>query len=290
MDKIFEIELPQLPAATNFGEAAKAQQGLVLAALGAMAKATWTRLAQDRLSSRRRDLAEYVRSIQDPEILPDMASVALVGKRAHDIEFGRASYDLRDVLLGPKVPVKQRGGSGKGKYRSKAGQYYRYIPFRHGGPDSLGTTGAPMGSPYASAMGAEGAAALGQRVYKLAKELSASAEKPGRQVQWGERFLKGIEPKLKPHHSGSIYDSMVRIEKAYLNPRTGKQTVQSSYKTFRTISTAKKIGWIVPATTGYHLLIALKAHMKVQAPAYITQVINTSSSGGAPPTMPTGNA
>lgn len=253
-----------------------------MAGLGALARTTWIQLASKHFPSSGRKYMTYVQAIQQPEILPGAVTVALVGKAAHDIEFGRESYDLRDVFLGRNVPVKKHGEPGKGKYASSKGGYYRAIPFRHTGPESAGVLGAPMGSQFAKAQGSQAALELGKWVYSQAKQLRATKEGPNRTVKWGERLPAGLAPLLRPHHKSDIFKDLYKIQKRY-GPGGA---VQTQYRTFRTISTRIRTGWIMPATPGEQIMVELASYFKSRAPAFVTQIVNASASSGpasAPP-------
>lgn len=273
-DKIFEIELPQLPK-TDYEGLGKAQEQLVMAGLGALARTTWISLASKHFPNSGRKYMTYVNAIQQPEILPGMASISLVGQAAHDIEFGKASYDLRDVFLGKSVPVKTRGQSGKGKYASAKGGFYRFIPFRHTGPESAGALGSPMGSQFARAQGAQAALELGKWIYSQAKQLRATKEGPDRSVKWGERLPAGLAPLLKPHHKSDIFAGTYKVKKQY------DGGVGNKYVSFRTISTRVRTGWIMPATPGERIMVDLAVYFKSRAPAFVTQIINAQGGSGS---------
>ena len=162
--------------------------------------------------------------------------VALVGEIPHILEEGSPSVDMRDTLLGPNVPVVPMGQ--KGKHLTSNKQFFRAIPLRHTTPGSGKVTGQSMGSAYDSNNAVSDSKKLGRQVYNAAKALSATRTDPYGKTLWGGRLDtsgmqggKGV-PLLKPHHKSSIYEGMIRNEKTY------EKSTQSSYVTFRTISTA----------------------------------------------------
>lgn len=157
--------------------------------------------------------------------------IAVTGQRANDIEAGTPAYDMHDTLLGPQIPVVQRGTGQKGKLKNAKGGFYRAIPFRHQTPTSNGLHGAPMGSAYSGNLGAEAALELGRAVYKAAKKLTPSAGGPGQKIRYGSRLPAGLAPKLSPKHTTDIYASMYKQSKVY------ERATGSQYVTFRTIST-----------------------------------------------------
>lgn len=209
----------------------------VEAILGNIANAArnhWIGLAQKHLHTSRND---YVNSIQEVEFKPGMAIITLVGQPANLIENGMPEQDLREWLLGPRVPEAPPGQ--KGKRRAKDGHFYRSIPFRHGTPGTGGSVGKAMGDPYRGVIA--GARQLGKDVYKKAKKLAPTTSRKGR-IAYGGKLPSGIVPKLKKHHKTDIYAGMVKLQKTY------KSATQSQYMTFRTISENVTTGWIRPQT------------------------------------------
>jgi hypothetical protein len=217
----------------------------------------WIKIAKEDDSHLKLD---YLRGIQPIDVKGRKGTwtVSLVGELPHLLEDGDPELDMRDTLLGPNVPVVPLGN--RGKHLSKNKQFYRAIPFRHTGSNSGSVVGQAMGSAYQGMLGVKEAKKLGRKVFKDAKQLSASVTSPiitretiknpftgksttdwvfgGKKQTWGDRLSAGYAPKLKEHHTTDIYAGMVRMEKTYV------KGTQSQYMTFRTISTAKRVGWI----------------------------------------------
>jgi hypothetical protein len=218
----------------------------------------WIKIAKEDDSHLKLD---YLRGIQPIDVKGRKGTwtVSLVGELPHLLEDGDPELDMRDTLLGPNVPVVPLGN--RGKHLSKNKQFYRAIPFRHTGPSSGSVVGQAMGSAYQGMLGIKEAKKLGRKVFKDAKQLSASVTSniavhgtiknpfTGKSITgwrfggttkqtWGDRLAEGYAPKLKEHHTTDIYAGMVRMEKPY------EKATQSQYMTFRTISTAKRVGWI----------------------------------------------
>jgi len=202
------------------------------------ARAEWFKQAGATLFRTRRD---YMHGIQPVSWVDKLTTViSLVGMLPRIVEHGMPRTDLHDTLLGPDVPTVPMGE--RGKHERVDGGFYRAIPFRHAGPNAGGAVGMPMGRPYGGHTMVDDAKRLGRSVYKLAKKLAPTTGMPGGPTKWGGR-LKNLEiPKLKRHHAVNIYEGMVRQEKTY------KKATQSSYMTFRTISTGSR-GWVRPDTT-----------------------------------------
>ncbi len=207
------------------------------------ARNEWLRLAGNELSTTRRD---YINGIQQVKSQHGQSVISLVGALPNAIEQGMDAVDMRDTLLGPHVPVVARGQRGKHAAVSKSGKwsYYRAIPFRHATPGTTGAVGPAMGSAYGGHDAVADAKKLGREVYKAAKKLEATRSASGQKVAYGGRLPAGLAPKLRPHHATDIYAGMIKSQKTY------EKATQSQYTTFRTISTANKVGWIRPATQG----------------------------------------
>jgi hypothetical protein len=200
----------------------------------------WIKIAKEDDSHLKLD---YLRGIQPINVNNRKGTwtVSLVGELPHLLEDGSPELDMRDTLLGPNVPVVPLGD--RGKHLSKNKQFYRAIPFRHTGPSSGSVVGQAMGSAYQGMLGIKEAKKLGRKVFKNARELGESTTErisSFYKTAWGDRLKAGAGGvgKLKEHHTTDIYAGMVRLSKTY------EKATQSQYMTFRTISTAKRVGWI----------------------------------------------
>jgi len=221
------------------------------------ARAYWIQEASKEFHSTK---SEYIAGIQEVDwVSVDTAVISLVGVLPNILEQGMAQTDLHDTLLGPKVPVVPVGQ--KGKHPRKDGGFYRAIPFRHRTPGS-GAHGAPMGSAYSKLLGSDGAKQLGKDVYKAAKALNPTLTDPySGKTAWGDKLdTEPMNiPKLQPYHATDIYSGMVKQQKSYGAHMDIVNKPQSSYMTFRTISTNSQgkgggsSPWVRPATTGKFL-------------------------------------
>lgn len=228
----------------------------VLENIMASARNHWIKLAGARLTSTRQD---YLAGLQDVEFQPGVGTITLLGVLPNLLEQGMERTDLHGTLLGPNVPTVPAGKGLKGKHAKKGGGFYRAIPFRHSGPNANGINGQPMGSAYDGHASVPDAKKLGRQVYKQAKLLPPSVSAPGAKTKWGGRLPEGLAPKLKSHHAVDQFAGMVRLEKTY------KKATQSSYMTFRTISTGSP-GWIRPATPGLHFAVDVAHFVEQLAP------------------------
>lgn len=251
-----------------------------------MARAKWVNLAQARAN---RTGVDYVAGIQEVQMRDDTAVVTLTGTLPNALENGQDAYDMHDTLLGPNVPTVKRG-EGRGKHARKSGGYYRAIPFRHQAPGTTGTLSQPMGAAYGGKYGA----ALGKAVYAHAKRLAPTTGGPWRitqtspaghttskfqsgqsRIAYGGRLPAGLAPKLRPHHATDIYAGMIKQQKTY------KSATQSTYTTFRTISTGSP-GWRRKATQGWGLLHEVEEFVRREAPHLVSSYLSQATQGGAP--------
>jgi hypothetical protein len=142
------------------------------------------------------------------------------------VEEGWPETDLRTtVLRSPHAHI------------AKDGSKYLAIPFRHGAPGSSGrNVGRPMPKPIHNVA----------RYLAATQTASGLGGQPSRQ-QAGDRLGLAsshmnrsarniLESKEKPWHTTSIYTGMIRKVSSYGKGAKGKAVMQSSYQTFRTIS------------------------------------------------------
>lgn len=265
-DRVLGVEIVSAMTATQLVEMGKAAQNQAMRLAIKAARAEWVRLAQTTLRS---TMQTYINGIQQPEVEPGRASVALVGVLPNALEHGQKSYDMHATLLGPGVPVVPRGSGLPGKYARKNGKgYYRFIPFRHGGPTSVGQAGAAMGAAYGGHAAVADAMALGRAIQKEAKRLKPSVMDPLRpgKTMWGGSLPAGMAPKLREHHATDIYAGMVKVQKTY------KKAAQNQYMTFRTISTGSK-GWVRKATVGLNLNAKVRTFVEGILPSIIGAIM-----------------
>lgn len=240
-------------------------------------RSRWITLAKQRLKS---SLSKYEAGIQDAHLEGQAAVVTLLGDVPNRLEHGSPAYDMRTTLLGPGVPIVPARSGQRGKHQGKAGGYFRSIPFRHQTPSKGGFNASTMrhaktmGAAYRGMMGDGEAEKLGKAIYAVAKKLGGTTSEPyklaGQKTttktgtskrarlatmgppKYANRLPSGLAPKLRPHHSTDIYAGMVKAQATYRN------ATQSSYMTFRTISTNKTTGWQMPAQPGVQIMADLQ--------------------------------
>lgn len=257
--------------------------------LAASARVKWIRLAQVGLRS---TAQTYIEGIQEVEAAPSQRTIVLTGWLANALENGADPWDLRETLLGPEAKHRKPGFShipGQPKFRD--GSWYAHIPFRHGTPGTTGLAGQPMGMRYgpqgeksrawaASGHMTEGeAAAMGKKIYELAKALKQRrAGKRKASIRDVLGAGAGDAPLLAPWHKTDIYAGMRKERKTYVGP-SGKQTTQSQYTTFRTISTRNDVGWIHPGFEPRHYSQQVAEHVARIAPGAVDAAIKRAMKG-----------
>jgi len=260
----------------------------VLDDVAASAHARWIRLAQQQLSSSKRD---YIDGIQPIEVTgPFERTIALVGWLPNAVENGIDGWDMRKTLL----------KDGPGVRTSKSGKKYRAIPFRHGTPGSQGQAGAPMGRRYGPqgaqslAHAAEGlmdkgaAAALGKAVYNHAKRLqqhdSLGHTVRGRRRTYFYDRTRNVNvavPKLASHHSTDIFAGMRKTTAKLSGPlQEGKRRgSHTQYMTFRMISEANPEGWQHPGMTARNLHVQVEEHVQKLVARAVQAAVNSAFKG-----------
>lgn len=216
MSGLREEVISRLPARGDL------RKGLI--ALSAAARAQWISEASDNLKSTSQ---EYIQGIGEPVVGEKTATIQLTGTLPNMVEEGWPETDLRTtVLRSPKA------------HTAKDGSKYLAVPFRHGAP---GTSGRNVGNP------------MPKPIHNVARHLAATqttsalSDLTGSRKSWGGRLgpdsshmnrsaRKILESKEKSWHSTSIYTGMIRKVASYGKTRTGKVVTQSSYQTFRMIS------------------------------------------------------
>jgi hypothetical protein len=222
-----------------FSQLSPEQADQVVDDVAAGAYRHWQRLASADSSSFRGD---YLNGLQEGQRAGGSVVISLVGQAANLLEHGAPAMDLRDILLGPNVPVVPVGE--RGMHMNLEGGYFRAIPFRHTTPGSAAAprgkaSGQEMGAAYRKMLGEARAKKLGREVYRQALQLKApTTGQPGQRPTYGSRLPAGLAPKLREHHKTDIYAGMIRERKTY------GQTTSSQFMTFRTISTSTGEGWM----------------------------------------------
>lgn len=187
--------------------------------------------AQAELNSTRQD---YIKNVQFQELSDNTFLISLEGDWAAALEDGFPSYNLTEKLLKSKKTVEIGSRSGNPWVQeSKKGNKFAHVPIQRN-PFTKAPKGANMveAIQQMTAMNAQG------RKQKITKIFTDSQGMP-------------LEGKVAIGKSENpLYNQLVKYQKIYKND-AGKETVQSIYINFRTISEAGK-PWIHPGYTGIH--------------------------------------
>jgi hypothetical protein len=250
----------------------------VVSAVLAGARNEWMKHAETQLTGTRRD---YMNGIQDVRMgtskVHARGTISLVGAFPNMIENGTPVFDMHDTLLGPDVPVLEKGQKGKGKRKLANGNgYYRVVPLRHQTPGTAGVGGGPpMGSAYNNHPLVKDAAELGKQVHGLAMKLALTKKAGSKQKgKPSERRLAegaGGAKKLMPHHSTDIYAGMIKQQK-----RTKGSAGTPTYTTFRVISDNVKHKWIHPGLPGVHIATTVSEYVDKHAAAAFAALVEPS--------------
>lgn len=246
--------------------------------MAAAAHRHWMRLAEkDNQAGSSSFRAEYLNGLQEARRAGDAAVISLTGWAGNLLEHGSPQVDLRNILLGPDVPLVPVGQ--RGAHENALGGRYRAIPFRHGTPGRPGAprtaqSGQEMGSAYRKMLGAQKAKKLGREVYRQAQQLKATVGAPGERVRYGDRLSADLVLKLREHHRTDIYAGMVREEKSY------QVRTQGQYMTFRTISTTTGEGWIRKPIPARRFAERTRIWVEQQFPDAVRAVLEAPVKGG----------
>lgn len=245
-------------------------------AIAAQGAADWkARVNSQKLWSVEKDA--YVKSIKWKMTGDFSARIESDYKYAADIETGRPSRDLKDML---NTSQKVR--------RTEDGRRFLVIPFRHNTPKAIG--GMPNSvHTLAKAMAPSSITSMGQRqsgeVVRLSPNFGMSKGRPNanylsntstkaanlvasRNYAWGGRLTaaalknSGADAEMTRRYAG-----MVKMQTS--TPGGAKS---SAFMTFRVMMEGSK-GWIVPAKSGLFLAQKTAADLQPKASAAFAQAI-----------------
>lgn len=198
------------------------------------AYATITAKAQQELNSTRQD---YLRGLSFEDLGNNTYLIVLEGDFANALEKGYSGFDVRTGMLNSEkiVGVGSRAGQPWVQKGAK-GQKYAHVPFEHR-PHSKAPQAADLNQAIKklTAMNRSG---MEQKLTKVFKDASG---KP----------LEGRVASVKKVEGFPQLDGIAKYQKIYKNESTGKETVQSVYMTFRTVS-ENGDSWRHPGFGGLH--------------------------------------
>lgn len=204
----------------------------------------------------------YVKSIQWKMTGDFAAEIWTDYPRANEIEKGRPSRDLKDMLqTSRKTRVSAKGNK------------YLIIPFRHNTPGNDAHAPTMPSDIYDAARQLLSSKVLIAGSKKPATRLSASGHAVVQQsYKWNGRLPAGMASKLKPHHVTDIYAGMVKM-----NTSSGKQK-SSAYLTFRVMSELSS-GWIIQARPGLEIASKVSDNLQPVLDAAVGKAVSLNTSG-----------
>lgn len=198
------------------------------------AYATIVAKAQSELNSTR---ADYLKGLGFEELGKNTYLITLEGDWANSLEKGFSGFDIREWMLASEkvVQVGPRTGQ-KWVRKAEDGHKYAHVPFEHR-PFSK----APKTSDLSQAikkLQAFNSQGRSQKFTSIFKDASGKA-------------LEGRVATIRKVDGFPQLDGITKYQKIYKNESTGKQTVQSVYMTFRTVS-ENADSWRHPGFGGLH--------------------------------------
>lgn len=197
--------------------------------------------ATAKLSSTRQD---YLKALQFEQIGPNEYLIHLDSDWAQALESGYPSYDLTEKLLRSKKTVDVGSRSGESwVQQAKDGHKFAHVPLEKK-PFSKASKHADLAEAI-KGMTAKNAKGRSQKLTRIFKGVSGQP----------------LEGKVAIGRSDNpILDGLVKYQKVYQHK--GKETVQSTYINYRTISEIAK-HWIHPGFSG--VKIFQKAGRKIES-------------------------
>lgn len=190
--------------------------------------------AQQELHSTRQD---YIKGLTFEELGNNTYLITLEGDFANALEKGYSGFDVREGMLKSEkvVGVGSRTGQ-KWVQTGKDGHKFAHVPFEHR-PHSKAPQAADLNQAIKK-LTAKNKMGEDQKFTKIFKDAS------GRPMEGRVASVKKVDgfPQL---------DGIAKYQKIYKNETTGKETVQSIYMTFRTVS-ENGDSWRHPGYQGLH--------------------------------------
>lgn len=189
--------------------------------------------AQLELHSSRKD---YLSGLKLHEIGENEYLIILDGKFANALESGYSSYDVKKGMMNSKkiVNVGPRSGLPWVQESKEDGHKFAHVPFQHK-PFSKEAASADLGAAIRK-LKAFNRQGVEQKFTKLFTDESGSP-------------LQGKVAVVNKVKGFPELDRITKYQKTYTNEKTGKESVQSLYMTFRTIS-ENGGGWEHPGYEG----------------------------------------
>jgi hypothetical protein len=172
------------------------------------------------LSSTRKD---YLSGLKLHELGENEYLIMLDGKFANSLESGFTGFDVKSGMLKSKkvVNVGVRAGQPWVQQSKADGHKFAHVPFQHR-PFSRESQSADLGAAIRK-LKAVNKQGVEQKFTKLFTDENGKA-------------LEGKVAVVKKVKGFPQLDRITKFQKTYKNEKTGKETVQSLYMTFRTVS------------------------------------------------------
>lgn len=215
----------------NIATAAEAEFNQAIADVAHAVHANIVAQATTKLKALRQD---YLKDLTFDKVGENSYVIGLAGEWANKIEDGFPSYDLRSTLLGSNkiVGVGSRSGQPWVQRSPKDDHKYAHVPFEH--------------KPFSKEAKSQN---LADAIKKLTARNMAGKEQKLTQIfkDPNGRPLQGKVASVKDTGVSNL-DGLVKYQKVHKN-KAGKETTQSIYMTYRTISEASK-AWMHPGFSG----------------------------------------
>jgi len=213
------------------------------------AHATLAAMAQHGLNSTRND---YLKGLQFEKIGENSYLISLDGEYANKLESGYPAFDMRSKMLQSQksVEVGPRAGQPWVQH-AKDGHKYAHVPFERQ-PFSKAPRGSDMAQALKSIRAENRATQEWQGITKIFRDANGraidsgigAATQPVARV--GAADLSHLDDPVAKKLAG-----LVKYQRVTRNEKTGRETVQSIYHSYRTVS-ENSSGWQHPGFKGLH--------------------------------------
>lgn len=215
----------------NMGEAMEKEFNAAVGDVAHMIHANIVAKAQSELGTMRQD---YLKDLTFDKIGDNSYIIGLSGEWANKIEDGFSAYNMQEVLLSSNKTVGVGSRAGQ-KWVQKAkddGHKFAHVPFEH--------------KPFSKEANSSN---LADAIKKLTARNMAGKEQKFTQIFKDPkgRPLQGKVASIKDTGVANL-DGLVKYQKVHKG-KSGKETTQSIYMTYRTISEAGK-AWQHPGFKG----------------------------------------
>ncbi len=181
---------------------------------------------------------DYLSGLSFAKLGPNDYLILLDGKYPNAIEAGYSGFDVKQGMLNSKkiVEIGPRSGLPWVQKSAEDGHRYAHVPFQHR-PFSREAKTSDM-SQAIRKLKAYNRQGVEQKFTKIFKDANGSA-------------LEGKVATVQKVKGFPDLDRITKYQKKYKNEKTGKETIQSIYMTYRTVSEHGG-EWTHPGWRGLH--------------------------------------